>query len=206
VIAFDSGVDSDIPATTVTTDNLAAAALAADKMAELIGGGGKVALVVHDQTSRTGIDRRDGFVNRMKEAHPDIEIVAIQYGARRPTAIDRDHQGNPDRQSRPEGHLRRQRGLGHRRGERRSRKPAPRASSSIGYDSGKVQKDAIREGRWRAPSPRTRSASAMRPSRPRSPRPRARNVPNHRHRFLLVRQDQHRRAGNRGGPLRLNLG
>jgi ribose transport system substrate-binding protein len=81
VIAFDSGVDSDIPMATAATDNLAAAALAADKMAEMIGGSGKVALVVHDQTSRTGIDRRDGFVNRMKEAHPEVEIVDIQYGA-----------------------------------------------------------------------------------------------------------------------------
>lgn len=81
VIAFDSGVDSDIPVATAATDNLAAAALAADKMAELIGGSGKVALVVHDQTSRTGIDRRDGFVDRMKAAHPEVEIVDIQYGA-----------------------------------------------------------------------------------------------------------------------------
>ena len=54
VIAFDSGVDSDIPVTTATTDNKAAAALAADKMATLIGEAGEVALVVHDQTSRTG--------------------------------------------------------------------------------------------------------------------------------------------------------
>ena len=81
VIAFDSGVDSDIPVATAATDNLAAAALAADKMAELIGGSGKVAQVVHDQTSRTGIDRRDGFVDRMKAAHPEVEIVDIQYGA-----------------------------------------------------------------------------------------------------------------------------
>lgn len=80
VIAFDSGVDSDIPLTTATTDNVAAAALAADVMAELIGGEGKVAVVAHDQTSRTGIDRRDGFVNRIAEAYPDIEIVSIQYG------------------------------------------------------------------------------------------------------------------------------
>ncbi len=58
VVAFDSGVDSDIPVTTATTDNLAAAGLAADKMAELIGKAGEVAVVVHDQTSRTGIDRR----------------------------------------------------------------------------------------------------------------------------------------------------
>ncbi len=42
VVGFDSGVDSDIPVTTATTDNVAAAALAADKMAELIGGEGKL--------------------------------------------------------------------------------------------------------------------------------------------------------------------
>jgi len=81
VVAFDSGVDSDIPVATASTDNVAAAALAADKMAELIGGEGKVALVVHDQTSRTGIDRRDGFVNQVKAKYPKIEIVSIQYGA-----------------------------------------------------------------------------------------------------------------------------
>lgn len=80
VVAFDSGVDSDIPVTTVTTNNILAAGLAADKMAELIGGAGKVALVVHDQTSRTGIDRRDGFVQQIEAKYPDIQIVDIQYG------------------------------------------------------------------------------------------------------------------------------
>jgi ribose transport system substrate-binding protein len=81
VVGFDSGVDSDIPVTTAATNNIAAAALAADKMAELIGDSGQVAVIVHDQTSRTGIDRRDGFLNRMAEAHPDIEVVDVQYGA-----------------------------------------------------------------------------------------------------------------------------
>jgi len=80
VVGFDSGVDSDIPVATAATDNLAAAGEAADKMAELIGDSGEVAVIVHDQTSRTGIDRRDGFVNRMKEKHPNITIVDIQYG------------------------------------------------------------------------------------------------------------------------------
>src|SRR5271169_193274 len=70
VIAFDSGVDSDIPLTTCRTDSVAAAATAADKMAEAIGGSGEVAVIVHDQTSRTGIDRRDGFLNRIKEIIP----------------------------------------------------------------------------------------------------------------------------------------
>ena len=43
VIGFDSGVDSDIPVTTVATDNIAAAGVEADKLAELIGDAGKVA-------------------------------------------------------------------------------------------------------------------------------------------------------------------
>jgi ribose transport system substrate-binding protein len=80
VIGFDSGVDSDIPVATAATDNVKASALAADKMAELIGGEGEVAVIVHDQTSRTGVDRRDGFVNRIKEKYPNIKIVDIQYG------------------------------------------------------------------------------------------------------------------------------
>ncbi len=80
VIAFDSGVDSDIPLTTVATDNVAAAALAADKMAEAIGKTGKVGVIIHDQTSRTGIDRTDGFINEMKAKYPDIEIIGPQYG------------------------------------------------------------------------------------------------------------------------------
>src|SRR5579884_1398459 len=75
VIAFDSGVDSDIPVTTATTNNKAAAALAADKLAALIGDEGQVAVVAHDQTSRTGIDRRDGFLDRMKAAHPKVQVV-----------------------------------------------------------------------------------------------------------------------------------
>jgi ribose transport system substrate-binding protein len=81
VVAFDSGVESDIPVTTAATDNKAAAAEAAKHMAELIGGKGKVAMVVHDQTSRSGIDRRDGFIEWMKANAPDIELLPVQYGA-----------------------------------------------------------------------------------------------------------------------------
>jgi len=80
VVGFDSGVASDIPVSTAATDNIAAAAMAADKMAELIGGSGQVAVIVHDQTSQTGIDRRDGFVNQINSKYPDIEIVDVQYG------------------------------------------------------------------------------------------------------------------------------
>lgn len=80
VVAFDSGVDSDIPVTTASTDNKAAAAEAAKHMAELIGHEGKVALVVHDQTSVTGVDRRDGFIEYMEKNEPKITVVDTQYG------------------------------------------------------------------------------------------------------------------------------
>jgi ribose transport system substrate-binding protein len=81
VVGFDSGVDSDIPVTTVATDNSVAAGVAADKLAEAIGGSGKVAVIVHDQTSQTGITRRDGFVAEIKAKYPNVQIVDIQYGA-----------------------------------------------------------------------------------------------------------------------------
>jgi len=78
VIAFDSGVEGEIPITTAATDNVAAAALAADKMFEMVGEGAQVGVIVHDQTSRTGIDRSDGFVARAEEL--GLEIVGPQYG------------------------------------------------------------------------------------------------------------------------------
>ncbi|WP_207930905.1 ABC transporter substrate-binding protein [Streptomyces sp. 8K308] len=80
VVAFDSGVDSDVPVTTVATDNRAAAALAAEHLAEAVGGEGEVALVVHDQTSLSGRDRRDGFLEWMEQNAPGITVLEPQYG------------------------------------------------------------------------------------------------------------------------------
>lgn len=146
VIGFDSGVDSDIPLTTVTTDNAAACGVAADKMAALIGGKGEVALVVHDQTSRTGIDRRDGFVARVKEKYPDIKIVDIQYGGGdhlKSTDITKALiQGHPNLKGifgANEGSI-----FGVIAGVKELKKVGKIVV--IGYDSGKFQTDAIREG------------------------------------------------------------
>ena len=145
VIAFDSGVDSDIPVSTATTDNVAAAALAADKMAEKIGGRGKVAVIAHDQTSRTGIDRRDGFVARIKANYPNIEIVTIQYGGGdqlQSTEIAKSIlTANPDLAGMfgtNEGSA-----IGIVNGIRES---GTKDVVIIGYDSGAAQKKAIREG------------------------------------------------------------
>ena len=145
IIAFDSGVDSDIPVALASTDNVAAAALAADKMAELIGDAGKVAVVAHDQTSRTGVDRRDGFVNRMKEAHSGIEVVAIEYGGGdhlKSTEITKALlAAHPDLKGifgTNEGSA-----IGVVNGVREL---GSKGITIVGYDSGKAQTDAIREG------------------------------------------------------------
>ena len=76
---FDLGADAEY-VTLVDTDNRAAAARAADYLAELIGGEGKVGVIVHDATSQTGIDRRDGFLDRIKEKYPKIQVVNVVYG------------------------------------------------------------------------------------------------------------------------------
>jgi ribose transport system substrate-binding protein len=80
IIGFDSGVASDIPVTTAATDNYAAAGLAADKMAALIGNEGEVAVIAADQTGKSNVDRRDGFVNEIKAKFPKVKVVDIQYG------------------------------------------------------------------------------------------------------------------------------
>lgn len=80
VVEFDAGCNSDYPVNLAATDNHAAGALAAEHLAEAIGGEGKIGVVGHSQISLTGVDRRDGFVDYMEENHPDIEIVDIQYG------------------------------------------------------------------------------------------------------------------------------
>jgi ribose transport system substrate-binding protein len=144
IIAFDSGVDSDIPMATATTDNKAAAGLAADKMAQLIGDAGEVGLVVHDQTSRTGIDRRDGFVDRMKSAHPNVKVVSVQYGGG-------DHLKSTEIAKAMLQAYPNLKGIfGSNEGSAAGVVNAVRETHHkvvvIGYDSGKQQKDAIRDG------------------------------------------------------------
>jgi ribose transport system substrate-binding protein len=145
VIAFDSGVDSDIPLTTAATDNKAAAAEAAKRMAEALGGSGKVALVVHDQTSRTGQDRRDGFLEWMRTNAPGIQVLDPQYGggdqAKSADITKAIIAANPDLRgiyAANEGSA-----IGVLRGVAESGKTG---LTVIGFDSGTGQIEAIRNG------------------------------------------------------------
>lgn len=79
VIGFDSGVDSNILVTNIATDNASAGSFAADKMADAIGRKGEIAVICHDGVSTTGTDRRDGFMNRIKVKYPKIRVVGVRY-------------------------------------------------------------------------------------------------------------------------------
>src|SRR5215211_8121817 len=145
VIAFDSGVDSDVPLTTAATDNKAAAAEAAKHLAELIGNKGKVGVIVHDQTSRSGIDRRDGFLEWMKANAPDIQVLPVQYGggdqAKSADIAKSIMSANPDLKGfygANEGSA-----IGIIQGVQESGK---KGITIVGFDSGKAQIDAIKSG------------------------------------------------------------
>jgi ribose transport system substrate-binding protein len=145
VIAFDSGVESDVPVTTAATDNKAAAAEAAKHLAEEIGNEGKVAVIVHDQTSRSGIDRRDGFLEWMESNAPDIQVLPVQYGggdqAKSADIAKSIIQSNPDLKGfygANEGSA-----IGVIKGVQESGKTG---ITIVGFDSGKAQIDAINSG------------------------------------------------------------
>jgi ribose transport system substrate-binding protein len=147
VVEFDAGCNSDVPVTICKTDSKVAGALAAQHMAELIGKKGKVAIVGHSQINSTGVERRDGFVDKMKSDYPDIKIVDIQYG-------DGDHlksadiakamlAANPDlaglygtNEGSAIGIVDAVKELGLKPGQ----------LTVVGFDSGKAQIDAIKDG------------------------------------------------------------
>ena len=143
IVAFDSGVEGDLPLTTCTTDNVAAAGAAADKMAEAIGGEGEVAAQIHDQTSATGIGRRDGFVNRLKEKYPKITLVDIKYANDALKSAD-DIKATMQAFPNLKGIFASNEGAAI--GLAVAKKESGSKVVAIGYDSGKTQKDAINDG------------------------------------------------------------
>lgn len=78
LIAVDSGVESDAPLSYIATDNINAAKIAAEKLAELIDYKGKVLLMSFVAGSQTASEREKGFIEGIKQ-FPDIDLVGTQY-------------------------------------------------------------------------------------------------------------------------------
>ncbi|MDC4232117.1 ABC transporter substrate-binding protein [Actinomyces sp. B33] len=145
VIAFDSGVDSDIPLTTVQTDNFAAAEEAAKHMIELLDGKtGSVGVVCHDATSQTGKQRCEGFKEYFKANAPEgLKLLDEQIAGEVGKAADASKaiiQANSDivgiygsNEAAASGVI---------QGANESGKEV----TVVGFDSGKTQLAAIRDG------------------------------------------------------------
>jgi ribose transport system substrate-binding protein len=80
VTVFDSGVDSQHYMTFLATNNYLGGQMGARKLAELMGGKGKVALLMHAPGSFSTMDRERGFEDALKQEFPNVVIVARQFG------------------------------------------------------------------------------------------------------------------------------
>lgn len=90
VVMFDSNVNSDIPLSFVATDNKAAGGVAAEMLGKQLGGKGVVGIVAHNAGTSTAQQRRDGFIEKMKEMYPDVKLLEPVYS-------DGDHQRAMDK-------------------------------------------------------------------------------------------------------------
>ncbi len=80
VVIFDSGLDSDRYLSFLATNNYEGGQMAARKLAELLGGKGKVALLMHMPGSYSTMERERGFRDALAQEFPGLRIVAEQFG------------------------------------------------------------------------------------------------------------------------------
>ena len=145
VVAFDSGVESDIPVTTVQTNNTKAAEEAAQHMIELLKGkSGSVGMVCHDSTSTTGKQRCEGFKEYFKANAPaDLKLLDEQIAGEVTKAADTSKaiiQANADIVGMYGSNEAAASGIV--QGSQETGKDV----TVVGFDSGKTQIDAIKAG------------------------------------------------------------
>lgn len=80
VTVFDSGVDSDNYTCFVSTDNYEAGKLGGRKLAELLGGKGKVAVIDHAPGSYSTMERERGFRDVLSKEFPGVVLAGAQFG------------------------------------------------------------------------------------------------------------------------------
>ncbi len=81
IVVFDSGMTWDGLVSFVATDNAAGGALAAERVATLLGDHGRVMVMRYQEGSDSTAQRERGFLDAMHAHHPNIEIVSDnQYG------------------------------------------------------------------------------------------------------------------------------
>ena len=80
ISVFDSGVNFDGYVTFVATGNREAGVTAARSLVKLVGGRGKVAMVMHKPGGLSTVLREQGFADTLKAEFPQVQMAAGQYG------------------------------------------------------------------------------------------------------------------------------
>ncbi len=81
VVIIDSGLLSDDYTSFVATDNYIGGRKGGARLAEILGGKGKVVMLRYQEGSASTMNREQGFLDVLKEKYPDIQVVsANQYG------------------------------------------------------------------------------------------------------------------------------
>jgi ribose transport system substrate-binding protein len=80
-VVVDSGLDSDEIVSFVATDNFKGGQMAADEMGRLVDGEGNVVLLRFLAGSASTTAREEGFLSRLEEAWPDIEVISSDQHA-----------------------------------------------------------------------------------------------------------------------------
>jgi ribose transport system substrate-binding protein len=77
---IDSGADTDDYVSFIATDNYGGGAMAAKRLAEILGGKGKVAMIAVAPGSASTLAREQGFTDTLKKDFPALHLAAWQYG------------------------------------------------------------------------------------------------------------------------------
>ena len=81
VVIIDSGLNSDDYTSFVSTDNYIGGRKGGQRLAEILGGKGKVIMLRYQEGSASTMKREQGFLDVLKEKYPEIEVVSSnQYG------------------------------------------------------------------------------------------------------------------------------
>src|SRR3954470_15929912 len=81
VVVIDSGLDSKLPASSVSTDNREGGRIAARNLGKMLGGKGNVILLRYAVGSASTEQREEGFLEIMKKDFPNIKLISTDQHA-----------------------------------------------------------------------------------------------------------------------------
>jgi len=76
----DSAIDTDKYVCFAATDNYKGGILAARRMAEILGGRGRIVVVKYMPGSASTTNRENGFIDTIRQEFPEIQILDAKYG------------------------------------------------------------------------------------------------------------------------------